>query len=507
MKKLIFLGSLIAIGFAACQTGSEPASATTEAKDSKSTEAANSSGNGQVPLPNSFADVPQPANNVNMQPGYVKTIAQMAYVWGWPMVNQYNRRTNITKAPYPALNGGIVPIAPMGKIGMLVDYVNPMQSFVTCPNQDVIYGLGYYSLNAIPVIVQVPDFGDRFWVYAFYDARSDQFAKLGKQYKTKPGFYMLVGPKWNGKVPDGVTEVIRSSTELANTIPRIFLDDTKEDRAAVQAAVNQVLTYPVTEFDGKMKTFDYSKLPVVGEGAKKQEGETQWVVPELFFDMFSTVLDSVAPLPGEEAMYANFRQLMDAAAKNPEVKKAMIAAAVETEKMVIDHFFRWEHNGTPAGNNWNRSTNNSKWGVDYFNRTGTAKSNFFDNQPEETQYFYTDYDGSRVQLHGKNNYSITFAKGKVPPVNGFWSLTLYNDKHLFNPNALNRYSLGTKNKTLKYNADGSLTLYTGNKSPGADKEANWLPAPNGTFSLYIRSYWGQKEILDGSWQPPAIVKY
>jgi hypothetical protein len=275
----------------------------------------------------------------------------------------------------------------------------------------------------------------------------------------------------------------------------------------VQAVVNQVLTYPVTEFDGKMKTFDYSKLPVVGEGAKKQEGETQWVVPELFFDMFSTVLDSVAPLPGEEAMYANFRQLMDAAAKNPEVKKAMIAAAVETEKMVIDHFFRWEHNGTPAGNNWNRSTNNSKWGVDYFNRTGTAKSNFFDNQPEETQYFYTDYDGSRVQLHGKNNYSITFAKGKVPPVNGFWSLTLYNDKHLFNPNALNRYSLGTKNKTLKYNADGSLTLYTGNKSPGADKEANWLPAPNGTFSLYIRSYWGQKEILDGSWQPPAIVKY
>jgi hypothetical protein len=507
MKKAILIVSLIIIGFAACQSGGESAPAGTEANANKSADDTIGSGNGQVPLPSTFADVTKPANNVNMQPGYVRSIAQMAYLWGWPMVNQYNRRANITKAPYPALNGGIVPIAPMGKLGMLVDYVNPLQSFVTCPNQDVVYGLGYYSLNTIPVIVQVPDFGDRFWVYAFYDARSDQFAKLGKQYNTKPGFYMLVGPTWKGKVPEGVTEVIRSSTELANAIPRIFLDDTKEDRAAVQSVVNQVVTYPLAEYDGKMKTFDYSKLPIVGVGAKTQEGETKWVVPEAFFDMLPTVLDSVAPLPGEEALYASFRQLLDASEKNPEVKKTMIAAAVETEKMVIDHFFRWEHNGVPAGNNWNRSTNNSKWGVDYFNRTGTSKSNFFDNQPEETQYFYTDYDGGRVQLHGKNNYSITFPKGQVPPVKGFWSVTLYNDKHLFNPNALNRYSLGTKNTTLKYNADGSLTLYTGNKSPGADKEANWLPAPNGTFSLYIRCYWGQKEILDGSWQPPALVKY
>ena len=103
------------------------------------------------------------------------------------------------------------------------------------------------------------------------------------------------------------------------------------------------------------------------------------------------------------------------------------------------------------------------------------------------------------------SYEITFASGQEPPVNGFWSLTLYNEHHFFHPNDIGRYSLGTKNKDLIRNADGSLTIYAGAKSPGTDKEANWLPAPDGAFSLYIRSYWGKEAILDGSWQPPKIV--
>jgi hypothetical protein len=119
---------------------------------------------------------------------------------------------------------------------------------------------------------------------------------------------------------------------------------------------------------------------------------------------------------------------------------------------------------------------------------------------------YTDFDSTSQPLEGKQSYSITFPKGELPPVEGFWSLTLYNDKHLFHPNDLKRYSLGTKNKTLKFNDDGSLTLYAGAKSPGTDKESNWLPAPDGQFSLYIRAYWGKQAILDGSWKPPAIQR-
>jgi hypothetical protein len=147
--------------------------------------------------------------------------------------------------------------------------------------------------------------------------------------------------------------------------------------------------------------------------------------------------------------------------------------------------------------------NGAKWGTDYSNRTGGAKSNMYDNSPQETKYIYTDDDSAGQQLDGQNNYTVTFAK--VPPVKGFWSLTLYNDEHMFNPNALKRYSLGTKNKDLKFNPDGSLTLYTGAKSPGKDKESNWLPAPEGTFSFYIRCYWAEQAVLDGTWTPPTVT--
>lgn len=460
----------------------------------------------QVALPKRPDEVTQPATGVTMDSGYAQAVARMAYIWGWPMVNQTNRRAAITKAPYPGLLNGVLPAAPRGRIGMLHDYIEPSETFVTCPNQDVVYGLGFFSLDVEPVVIQVPEFGDRFWVYALYDARTDQFAELGKPYKSKPGFYLLVGPTWKGEKPAGIEAVIRSSTELANAIPRVFMDDTPDDRKAIQAVLDQIVAYPLSDFDGKLKTIDWSEAPKI-EGPKSSGGgETKWVVPEKFFDEFPGILATVPPLPGEEALYAQFRQLMDVAEKNPDIKKALVETAVKTEHEVIAKFFEWRHNGRPAGNNWNRSVNNARWGVDYFNRTGTSRSNMFDNKPNETQYFYTDLDSTGTQLEGGSTYEITFAKDETPPVEGFWSLTLYNDKHLFHANDLRRYSLGTKNKTLKYNDDGSLTLYAGGKDPGGDRTSNWLPAPSGTFSLYIRAYWGKLAILDGSWQPPAVKK-
>ncbi len=375
---------------------------------------------------------------------------------------------------------------------------------IACPNQDVVYGLGFFDLDKQPVIAQVPDFGGRFWVYALYDARTDQFGELGKPYGTKPGFYLLVGPNWKGAVPNGVTAVIRSSTALANAIPRVFMDDTDADRAAIQPFINQIVFYPLSEFDGKMKTKDWSKAPSIPGPASSGGGETKWVVPDKFFDQLPEVLDEVPPLPGEEALYAQFRNLLAVAKRDPETKKVLVNTAIATEKEVIEPFFRWQHNGKPAGNGWNRSVNNAKWGVDYFDRTGTAKSNMFDNTPNETQYFYTDLDSSAQQLDGTKSYSVTFAAGQEPPINGFWSLTLYNEHHFFYPNDLHRFSLGTKNKGLQRDSDGSLTLYVGATSPGQDKQSNWLPAPKGPFSLYIRAYWGQQPILDGSWQPPKI---
>jgi hypothetical protein len=454
-----------------------------------------------------ISQVTQPATGILMTPGYARTIAQTAYVWGWPIVNMLNRNARITQAPYPGLLGGVLPAAPRGQIAMLHDYILPSETFVTCPNQDVVYGLGFFSLDEEPVVIQVPDFGNRFWVYALYDARTDQFGQVGKPYGTKPGFYLLVGPKWSAEMPVGITDVVRSSTSLANAIPRVFQDDTPEDKKAIQPVIDQVVAYPLKDFTGKMKTIEWAKAPDIPVPQSSDSGgETKWVIPEKFFDQFGDALAAADPLPGEQALYAQFHLLLAAASKDPQIKKVLVDTGVETENTVIQPFFEWRNNGRPAGNGWNRSVNNAQWGIDYFNRTGTSKSNMFDNRPNETQYFYTDNDGVGADLNGASSYEITFAAGEEPPVNGFWSLTLYNDKHLFHPNDRNRYSLGTKNKNLKRNADGSLTLYAGARSPGRDNDSNWLPAPDGNFSLYIRAYWGKQGILDGSWKPPVVRK-
>jgi hypothetical protein len=142
----------------------------------------------QVPLPKTAAEIPGPAPGTAMTKAYVESVGRIAYVWGWPMVNSFNRRTIFSKAPEPGLNGGVLPVAPVGHVAMLSDYIKPDQNFVTCTNQDVVYGAGFLALDKDPVVFQVPDFGDRFWVYGLYDARTDEFAEIGKHTAPSPAF-------------------------------------------------------------------------------------------------------------------------------------------------------------------------------------------------------------------------------------------------------------------------------------------------------------------------------
>jgi hypothetical protein len=460
----------------------------------------------QYPIPTTVAEVPGPAAGNTMTKDYVQMVGRMAYFWGWALVNNANRHAAFSKAPEPGLLGGVLPIA-HNSVAMLTNYVSPDQRFVTCTNQDVVYGAGFLdNLDKEPVVFQVPDFGDRFWVYALYDARTDEFSEIGKAYGTKPGFYMVVGSDWKGETPAGITAVVRSSTTVVFVAPRVFMDDTPEDHKAVQPLISQVDFYPLSQFDGKMKTKDWSKLPHFPAPESKGKGETKWVNPETYFNELPMVMKLVPPLPGEEALYKWIGSVLEAADKDPHIMQTLKETAVATEREMIPSFFQWKYNGCSAGNGWNSPVNNAKWGTDYLNRTGTAKSNMYDNRPEETKYIYTDDDSQGQQLNGQNSYTITFPKGQTPPVKGFWSVTLYNAEHFFNSNPLGRYSLGTKNKNLKQNADGSLTLYASAKSPGKDKESNWLPAPNGTFSLYIRCYWAETAVLDGTWLPPKVEK-
>ncbi|WP_372343597.1 DUF1214 domain-containing protein [Streptomyces sp. KL116D] len=130
----------------------------------------------------------------------------------------------------------------------------------------------------------------------------------------------------------------------------------------------------------------------------------------------------------------------------------------------------------------------------------------FENAPQETKYLFTDTDIDGTQLDGTHGYALRFAAGQLPPVNGFFSVTLYNKHHFYYENELGRYSLGTKNPDLVHGDDGSLTLYVGNTPPEGAPAANWLPAPADAFSLYIRAYWPQQEILDATWPPPRVER-
>ena len=354
----------------------------------------------------------------------------MAYVWGWPLVNMANRSVAFSTLPGPGLIGGVVP-AGFNTLTMMTDYISPDERAVACPNQDVTYGFGVSQLDMEPIVLQIPDFGDRFWVYPLYDQRTDEFSRLGKAYGTEPGFYLVAGPGWTGKTPDGITAVLRSSTDMVLTIPRVFMDDTAEDRAAIQPILSQINVYQLSKFDGTMQLMDWKNVPVYPMPPGSGKTETTWVYPETFFDQLPRVLENVPPQPGEEALYHWISSVLDAAAKDPQIKQALTEAALAADAEIFSPFRQWQYNGRPAGNG--------------------------------------------------------------------------NPEHFFHKNSLGRYSLGTKNKTLRSNPDGSLTLYAGAASPGADRESNWLPAPDGTFSLYLRCYWPDQAILDGTWLAPSVA--
>ncbi|HKP36187.1 MAG TPA: DUF1254 domain-containing protein [Pyrinomonadaceae bacterium] len=461
------------------------------------------------PSPN-WADAipPAPDARVKITEAYARMVARDAYFWAWPMVNIYNRRLAFKQAPEAGLMNGVLPFAPLNTLSMLHDYIEPEQRWVACPNQDVVYGAAIAALDETPVVVQVPDFGKRFWVYQIVDLRTDSFAQVGAMYGTQPGFYLLAGPDWKGEVPKGIAKVFRAKTGTAFVVPRVFQDDSAADKQAIQSVIAGIDVYALEKFDGKMKQHDWGKLPKLSSPTGDSgASETKWVFPDKFFDELPLVMKDAPPLPGEEARYAQIKAVLAAAQKDSALKAAMTDEAGEAEKELIDPLLQFRNWGVQLPNHWSTTSNNAAFGTDYFARTAVAKSNILVNAPAETKYLYQDLDSAGERLNGANHYTVMFAKDQTPPVNGFWSLTLYDEHHFFVPNQIKRYSLGTKNKTLKYNPDGSLTIYVQADPPVEAQRVNWLPAPkNAKFVLYLRAYWPKTPIIDGSWMPPAVEK-
>lgn len=445
-----------------------------------------------------------PATEAQLAGDDVRRIAADAYVWGWPLVYVHNCRTALALVRGPGRSGGL-PVAPVNQLCMLTDYIAPTQAVVPCPNQDVVYGYGALDLAEKPVVLQVPDFGPRYWVYQLGDARTDGFAELGKMYDSKPGLYLIVGPNWQGTLPAGFVDVLRCPTRYGYVLPRVFLDDTAADRRAIKPLLAGIMMYPQSFYAGEAKTFDWTKtrwLPRVGTGSAKG---AKRVVPETFFNDLAAVLDEVPPLAGEESRYAELRRVLALAQRDSSVNDLLVETAVATERRELAALFEFRNIGEKLPNHWTTISNGAAFGTDYRTRTAVAKSNVFVNRNNETKYYYQDLgvDGSRLQ--GSRAYSVTFPADRLPTTKGFWSLTVYDENHNFHPNSLGRYSLGTKNDRLRYNADGSLTLYIQAKPPAADRQANWIPAPEGAFSLYLRAYWPDQAMLTGNWTPPAVV--
>jgi hypothetical protein len=439
---------------------------------------------------------------------YARMVMRNAFFWAWPMINIYNKRLAFAQLPEAGRIGGVLPAAPLNRLSMLTDYIEPSERWVACPNQDVVYGGGGLALDLSPAVFQVPDFGNRFWVYQAVDLRTDSFVDLGQMYGTTPGFYLMVGPTWKGETPKGITRVFRSSTNSGVVGPRVFQDDTVGDRQAVQDLVSQIDMYPLAEYDGKMKRRDWHKTPSFPGGGGDGKEEVRWVFPDKFLDQLPLVLRDAPPLPGEEARYAEMLAVVAAAGEDPALKGAIADEAAKTDKEVVGPLLQFRNFGVVLPHHWTVVRNGAAFGTDYFSRTAVGKSNILVNKPNEATYFYQDLDDAGGRLNSANRYKVTFLKDQTPPVDGFWSLTLYDEHHFFVPNELRRYSLGTKNKTLKTSPDGSLTIYVQAEPPPEAQRDNWLPASKGgaDFSLFLRAYWPRTPVLDGSWSPPAVQK-
>src|SRR5262245_38159606 len=244
-----------------------------------------------TPVKVTTESVPGPVAGTKITEAYARMVARDAYFWAWPLVNIYNKRLANKQIPEPGLVNGVLPGAPPNRLAMLTDYIDPAERWVACPNQDVVYGAGVAALDQSPVVIQVPDFGKRFWVYQIVDLRTDSFADVGVMYRTKPGFYLLVGPSWKGEVAKGIVQVFRSKTNTAFVVPRVFQDDTPEDKQAVQPVIAGIDMYPLAKYDGKVKQRDWRQLPrLESPTGESGDAETRWVLPEKFFDELPHVL-------------------------------------------------------------------------------------------------------------------------------------------------------------------------------------------------------------------------
>ncbi len=423
-----------------------------------------------------------------------------AYTYAYPLVLMELTRQVAASAPDPDQMH-----APINRFSHRKTFPDARFKDVVRPNADTLYSWLWYDVGSEPLILTLPDTGGRYHVIPLMDMWTDVFASLGTRTTGNGGgTFAIVGPDWKGDLPAG-TGIIRSPTSVGWIIGR-FQTNGPKDYPNVHKLQAGLLARPLSS-DGaaasqaagpSLPAADRSVPPVV-QAANMQ--------PAQFFALFADLLKRNPPHASDYAIVRRMERLglvvgkdFDLATTDPVIQQAMTRAASDGYQRIVNRRSAMR----PTATGWMAIGNSlGVYGNDYLQRAFVAYAGLGALPAEEAIYPMAAFDGQGKPLTGASRYMIRFEKDQIPPADAFWSLTMYGQDQFFVENPLQRFALGDRDN-LKFNPDGSLELYVQATSPGPDKEANWLPAPAGAFTMNMRLYLPRPEAIDGRWSPPAI---
>jgi hypothetical protein len=319
--------------------------------------------------------------------------------------------------------------------------------------------------------------------------------------------YALTGPGWKGELPKGVTEY-KSPTNLVWILGRTYCTGTPADYAACHAIMDKYKLVPLSSY-GKDYTPPVGKVDPGIDMKTPVREQVNRLDAGAYFNLLARLMKDNPPAKEDAPMVAKLARLgivpgqeFDISKADPAVVKGLQNVPKVGFEKIMGHF---KYAGKDV-NGWTFSTQTGLYGTDYLQRAFITAIGLGANRPQDAVYPTSQVDAVGKPYSGANKYVINFPKGQTPPANAFWSITMYNADYFFVDNPLNKYTVSPRD-ALKFNPDGSLTIYIQNESPGKDKEANWLPAPKGEFILMLRMYWPKESapsILDGTWKLPAV---
>jgi hypothetical protein len=445
----------------------------------------------------------------DIAPAEIKAVAEEGFIYGLPIVMNYavmyeyavDKKSSQFKAPF---NG----IYNMHRVATYKD------TAIITPNSDTPYSMAWLDLRTEPMVLSVPEVPkERYYSVQLTDGNTYNFGYIGSR-ATGPeaGDYMVAGPDWKGETPPGIKKAFSSTTPFAFAIFRTQLFN-PEDMPNVEKVQAGYEAQPLSAFLKQPAPPAAPKIDFLPATSEK--------VKDNFFEYLNVALQFVPLSPEDKDVRAKIAKIGVGAGKTFEFKNLspeQKAAIMQGMKAGDDKVTKFLASGVKNVNGWNIGSffgDRAFYNGDWLKRAGAAKGGIYGNDAVEAVYPFTRADEKGETLDGsKHKYTLTFPAGELPPVNSFWSVTMYDGKsQLLIKNPINRYLLNSPMlPNMKKNADGSLTLYIQKDSPGADKEANWLPAPNDTIYLVMRLYWPKTEapsilpVGEGTWKPPGIVR-